>query len=131
MLYALLKAGHIIAVVIWFGGMMAAALMLWRSRAGAAPLRTWDGLVTTPAMVASWVLGLSMATWGGWFASGWLIVKLIFVLALSGIHGLLSGQLRRVAADSGAVSKPDARLMLAAMIAILCAIVLLVVVKPF
>ncbi len=129
--YDLLKAGHIVAVVIWFGGMMAVALLLERGSEMAAPLRAWDRHVTIPAMIASWALGLTMATWVGWFASGWMMVKLAFVLALSSVHGVLSGRLRRAAADDSSPSGIDGRLVLSIMVVILCAIVLLVVTKPF
>jgi uncharacterized membrane protein len=98
MVYELLKAGHIVAVVIWFGGMMAIALLLGRGEEMAASLQSWDRYVTTPAMIAAWILGLTMATWAGWFASGWMMAKVVFVLALSGVHGVLSGRLRRTAA---------------------------------
>lgn len=121
MFYDLLKAGHIVAVVIWFGGMMAVALLKQGSDM-TAPLRTWDRNVTTPAMIVSWALGLTMATWVGWFASGWMIAKLAFVLALSAVHGVLSGRLRRAATDGGSPSGIDGRLVLSIMVVVLCAI---------
>ncbi len=132
MLYDLVKAGHILAVVIWFGGMMAAALVLTRGDARSiAGFKTWDRSVTTPAMVAAWALGLTLAVWGGWFATGWMGVKLVFVLVLSAVHGMLSGRLRRAAAGGGIVVGTVERLALPVMMASLCAIVLLVVTKIF
>jgi uncharacterized membrane protein len=131
MVYELLKAGHIVTVVIWFGGMMAIALLLGRGGEMAASLQSWDRYVTTPAMIAAWILGLTMATWAGWFASGWMMAKVVLVLALSGGHGVLSGRLRRTAADGGGPPGMDRRLVLSVMVALLCAIVLLVVTKPF
>ncbi len=132
MLYDLVKAGHILAVVIWFGGMMAAALALTRGDAQSlAGFKAWDRSVTTPAMVATWALGLTLAVWGGWFATGWMGVKLVFVLVLSAVHGMLSGRLRRAAASGEIVVGTVERLALPVMMASLCAIVLLVVTKAF
>ncbi len=128
--YDLLKASHIVAVVIWFGGMMAVALSLNRGN-DMAGLLAWDRYVTTPAIVVSWALGLAMATWAGWFASRWMIAKLALVLVLSAMHGLLAGQLHRKAAHAGAASRIDERLVLGAMGVALAGIALLVVGKPF
>lgn len=128
MSYELLKAGHIVAVIIWFGGMLAVALLL-KQGGDMAALRDWDRSVTTPAMIVSWALGLSMATWAGWFSSGWMMVKLVLVLALSAVHGTLSGRLRRT--DGDRPSGMAWRLMPYFMAVILCAIVSLVVLKPF
>lgn len=86
MTYLLLKAGHVAAVIVWIGGMFAAAL-------GAAP--RWDRLVTTPAMLAAFAFGLALASTGGWFPQPWLIAKLAVVLGLAALHGILSGRLRR------------------------------------
>jgi uncharacterized membrane protein len=130
--YELLKAGHLVAVVIWFGGMMSAALVLTRgSGETIARFGAWDRSVTTPAMVATWALGLTLAVWGNWFASGWMGAKLVFVLVLSAVHGILSGRLRRAAADGEAAAGTAVRIALPAMTVSLCAIVLLVVTKAF
>jgi uncharacterized membrane protein len=42
------------------------------------------------------VLGIANAVQGGWFDDGWLHVKLVFVLALSALHGVAMGQMRRL-----------------------------------
>jgi uncharacterized membrane protein len=133
MLYELLKAGHLVAIVIWFGGMMLAALALTHGRGEMMErLRIWDRSVTAPAMIGTWALGLTLAVWGNWFASGgWMSVKLVFVLVLSAVHGILSGRLRRTAADGEAAAVPALRLALPAMMVSLLVIALLVVTKPF
>lgn len=131
MAYELLKAGHITAVFIWLGGMMAVALLLGRGSEVTPPLLTWDRYVTTPAMIVAWAFGMTMAAWAGWFASGWMMAKIVLVLALSALHGVLSGRLRRAAAKGSAPDGFDNRLALCATIVLLAAIVLLVVTKPF
>lgn len=131
MAYELAKSAHIVAAFLWFAGMVVVALLHTSASRAASSLLTWDRYVTTPAMIATWALGLTMATTAGWFSDGWLIAKLVFVLVLSAIHGVLSGRLRRSADKGDGLSRNAVRLVLSALIASLCAIVLLVVAKPF
>jgi putative membrane protein len=57
--------------------------------------------ITTPAMIASWVLGLWLAFSGAidWSRDGWFHLKLILVLALSAFHGLCAVWTRDFAQD--------------------------------
>ena len=66
------------------------------SLARIATVRRWDRFVTGPAIGGAWLLGIALAFEGGWFHSGWLPVKLVFVLILSGLHGMLAGSLKRL-----------------------------------
>ena len=126
--YPYLVAAHVTAVVFFVGGLLAHDRMmnavarhpLHQQAATLAILVQVDRQITTPAMLLTWALGLSLALWAGWFPSGWLIVKLIFVLALSALHGVQSGRLRRYVGNGTAAKIiPGAGLgILAAMIAI-------------
>ena len=110
MTYLWLKAFHVAAVLAFVGGMLAEAVLLGASiQAGMnsaqrspaiAALWRWDCTVTTPAMLLTWALGLGLALRGGWFSSVWLPLKLILVVALSGLHGVQSGTLRRMVGDA-------------------------------
>jgi uncharacterized membrane protein len=137
MVYLWLKALHITAVVVWVGGLFAAAFMVATARNGALgrtdaleAIRRWDQRVTAPALLVVWGAGLTLAMQGGWFPARWLIVKLAVVVLLSALHGILSGSLRRLA-QPDAVSLPSwmhhAPLLIVGGVT---AIVLLVVVKP-
>ena len=139
--YLWLKAVHVAAAMIWISGMVAAGLAvasrLTRAGMQATPdprhldvIRRWDRCVTLPAMLAVWALGLVMAMQAGWFASPWLMIKLAIVGALSALHGLLSGMLRR---SSASADQPPAALRYAAPATILgvAMIAILVVTKPF
>lgn len=141
MLYISLKALHIIAVIIWIGGTLVLAVIMtavpnvdraenagWHSFLKV--VRHWDERITTPAMVLVWILGLSLAFEGGWFGQPWLMIKLTLVVALSGLHGVLSGGLRRMVLDQNNIPKMS-RYAASAIIAAVCAIVSLVTVKPF
>lgn len=132
--YPWLKALHVAAALAFTGGVLAVSMLLAAvptGDAGAASvargIRRWDQTVTTPAMLLVWALGLTLAMTGHWFADGWLQAKLAFVLVLSGLHGVQSGRLRRLA--GGAAIRP----LRTTPFAIGCAVViaLLAVAKPF
>ena len=133
-LYPWIKALHLVAAVTFVSGALAAALVL-STTGGAGPVaravvvrfRGWGRRVTTPAMVATWALGLGLGLAGHWFGSPWLIAKLAIVVVLSGVHGVLSARLRIV--STGGEPKPlgwPPLLVLGSA----AAIVVLVIIKP-
>ena len=141
MIQLCLKALHVVAVIAFIGGMLAEAILIGvlfpvatlssAQRAAAAALHRWDRMVTTPALLLVWILGLSMALSGRWFSSAWLPTKLVFVLALSGLHGRQSGMLRRMQGN-GHPARARADRLAAPLILLLAAIAAgLAIVKPF
>lgn len=131
MLYELTKAAHLVALFVWIGGMVAVAVALrYPARAHLEPLRAYDRAVTTPAMILALVFGIGLGVQGGWFASAWLGMKILLVLALSGVHGALVGKLRRAIWDSAGEVTPGARVVLPVGLALVVSIVVLVTVKP-
>lgn len=140
--YLLFKAFHVASVVIWIGGMLVGALTFMVLSAQSLPrsenatkaiaiVRRWDRTITTPAMLIAWALGIYMAVKAGWFYEPWLNIKLIFVIALSALHGMLSGGLRRLLIDPDRQSPP--RLRYAGPIILVCVVLIayLAVAKPF
>ena len=131
-LYAWLKAFHVAAAITFVAGMLGAAVFLAAARADPAEtaraIHRWDHAVTTPAMLLVWTLGLTLALMGGWFHDAWLFAKLVFVVALSGVHGVQSAKLRRMAGGDAAVA--PSRLVAPLVVSFAIAIVILVVVKP-
>ena len=131
-LYTWLKALHVAAALVFVAGVAGAAVFGTAAQphdaATARTFHAWDRMVTTPAMLLVWALGVTLALQGGWFRSGWLSAKLVFGVVLSGLHGVQSARLRRLA--GGAAAAP---LSLAAPLVLACAtaIAVLVVVKPF
>ena len=133
-LYPWLKALHVAAALAFVGGVLAGSVFLRALPEGdpsiapmARQVRHWDRTGTTPAMLLVWGLGLTLATSGQWFAAGWLQAKLVLVMGLSGLHGVQSGRLRRLAC--GAPSRP----MPATIVTLACAvgIAILAVAKPW
>ncbi|WP_439814110.1 CopD family protein [Zavarzinia sp. CC-PAN008] len=140
--YAWLKAVHVAAALIWTAGMLISARTLAilaavpvprpeAVQALIAPVRRWDRVVTSPAMLVLWALGLWLAYDGGWSGDPWLHVKFAIAFVLSGVHGALSGQLRRLAADPARPVPGFYRILPGLVVAGVSAIALLVVAKPF
>jgi protoporphyrinogen IX oxidase len=98
-MYDIAKTLHIVSVIIWVGGMLFASILLARQPSTAVPsLRAMFRLVLTPMMLVVWALGIYLAVSGGWFSQGWLHAKLLVVVILSGLHGMLIGQMRKAEA---------------------------------
>jgi putative membrane protein len=140
-IYLFLKSGHVIFMVFWLAGLFmlprqciymldhapgSAGEAKWATRMG--KLRK---IILTPAMIIVWVLGVSMAYSGGWLASGWLHAKLTLVLALTGYHGWLVGQTKKMARGERPLSEARLRMIGEVPGLLLIVIVLLVYLKPF
>ncbi|ACS38224.1 CopD family protein [Methylorubrum extorquens] len=128
--YTWLKALHVACALLFVGGVVASSLVLAagrEARARVAPVqRRWDRLITVPAMLGVWAFGISLATSGGWFTYGWLQAKLVLVVLLSAVHGLQSGQIRRLTAATDVKPLRAAALVIPSVIAI----AILAVLKP-
>ncbi len=140
-IYLFLKSGHVIFMVFWLAGLFMlprqCIYMLdhlpgspgeakWATRMG--KLRT---IILTPTMIIVWVLGLSMAYSGGWFSSGWLHAKLTLVLILTGYHGWLVAQTKKMARGERPLTEKQLRMIGEVPGLLLVLIVVLVYIKPF
>jgi putative membrane protein len=140
-MYQWLLAFHIIAVIAWMAGMLyLPRLFVYHCEAdpGSRQSETFKVMerrllrvIINPAMIATWLLGLWLAYRGGWFAAPWLHVKLVLVLAMTGVHGVLSKYVREFAADRRRKSQKYFRILNEIPTVLLVAIVILAVVKPF
>jgi putative membrane protein len=145
-MYQWIKAFHVIAVIAWMAGMLyLPRLFVYHCAAekGSVQSETFKIMerrllraIITPAMVATWLLGLWLAWHGpdsryGWFASGWLLAKLVLVLALSALHGFFARWVRDFAADRNRNSQKLYRIINELPTLIMIGIVILAVVKPF
>ena len=132
MLYTLFKAAHLFLLFAWIGGMVAVALALkYPALIHMQSLKTYDRTITTPAMILALLFGILLGIHGGWFSTGWLGLKILLVLVLSGFHGALVGKLRRAIQQNEYDLKPDGQRFLAIGASLLSAIVILVTTKPF
>ncbi|MEX1060329.1 MAG: protoporphyrinogen oxidase HemJ [Methyloceanibacter sp.] len=143
MLLAYIKACHVIAIIAWMAGLLyLPRLFVYHaaSRVGSEQSETFKLMerrllryITTPAMLASWVLGLILAFSGviDWSRDGWFHAKLALVLALSAYHGLLAMWTREFALDRNTRSARFYRIANEVPTLLMIFIVILVVVRPF
>ena len=139
--YLWVKAIHVIAIISWMAGMLyLPRLFVYHSETpvGSAQSETFKvmeqrllSLITTPAMVIAWVLGLWLAWKSGYWAAPWLHAKVALVLALSGLHGYLSAATRAFREDRNTKPARHWRIVNEIPAVLMVAIVILVVVKPF
>ena len=140
-LYPWLKSGHIIFVVFWMAGLfMLPRQMLYCHAAapGSAEEKLWAErmeklrrIILTPSIAAVWLLGLALATGLDAWNQGWLHAKLALVIALSGFHGYLVGQSRKMARGQRPLTERQLRMWGELPAILLILIVVLVVAKPF
>jgi protoporphyrinogen IX oxidase len=141
MLYDWLKAFHVIAVIAWMAGMLyLPRLFVYHCEAqkGSIQSETFKIMerrllkaIINPAMIVTWILGLFLAWQGGWLAAGWLHTKLALVLAMSGVHGLLSKTVKVFAQDRNVRPAGFYRMLNEVPTLLMIGIVVLAVVKPF
>ena len=140
-LYPWLKAFHVMAVIAWMSGMLyLPRLFVYHcgAEAGSRQSETFKVMerrllraIINPAMVASWALGLWMIYDGAWISAHWLQFKLLLVVALSGIHGMLSRWTGDFAADRNRHTERFFRIVNEVPAVLMIGIVILVVIKPF
>ncbi|WP_213982018.1 CopD family protein [Sphingomonas sp. dw_22] len=133
--YLWVKAVHVACVLLFIGGLFSQSFAVaagQRGDAGAVALAShWDRRVTVPAMLFVWLTGAAIAAEGGWFGSPWLWGKLVLVLALTGLHGVQSGRLRRLRRGDPLQTRMRAVHIAAFIASSAACIAILVVVKPF
>lgn len=136
------KALHVIAVISWMAGMFyLPRLFAYHADAekGSIQSETFKimerrlyRVITTPAMILTWIFGLAMV-FGGMvdWSQGWPYVKAAFVLGLSGLHGYLGRALRAFANDANTRSSKFYRAINEIPTVAMIVIVIAVIVKPF
>ncbi len=140
-IYLWLKAGHVIFVIFWMAGLfMLPRFFVYHqeSEPGSPEEARWiereaklRKIILTPSLVLVWVLGILVASAGNWWVAGWLHVKLLLVLVLSGYHGWMIGYSKKLAKGERRLSGKALRLANEVPGLAAAVIVVLVVVKPF
>lgn len=139
--YLWIKAFHVIAVIAWMAGMLyLPRLFVYHAETppGSAQSETFKvmearllNVITTPAMIVTWVLGLWLAWKSGYWTAPWLHAKFALVLALSGLHGYLSRATRAFRKDRNTKPARHWRIINEIPTVLMIGIVILVIVKPF
>lgn len=141
MIYLVTKALHLIFVLAWVAGMLIYPrykLHQLKSEAGEPLFDTMQGasqrlrrIILTPSLLLVWGFGLSLIWQNpGLLQSGWLHVKLLLLLGMSGLHGYFISIGKKI--DAGE-NLPSDRLKLLneAPFILAILIVLLAVLRPF
>ncbi len=143
MLIAYIKAFHIIAIIAWMAGLLyLPRLFVYhaQSKKGSEQSETFKTMerrllryITTPAMIASWGLGLWLAFSGliDWSRDGWFHAKLALVILLSAYHGVLAKWTRDFALDRNTHAARFYRIANEVPTLLMMLIVILVEVRPF
>jgi putative membrane protein len=143
-MYPWLKAGHIISVISWMAGIFyLPRLFVHHSEKVEVPSQT-DRLfsmmeskllrvIMTPAMLATWGFGLSLAVIPGvldW-SDIWPWVKLISIIAMTWFHFWLAKRQRDFELGDNQLTGKTYRIMNEVPTVLLLVIVIMVVVRPF
>ena len=95
--YLPIKTAHILCVILWLACLAGDLWMLAYAR-DRRVLESWKdsgSALGHGALLGVWCFGLLLFTQGGWQHSRWMRLKLLLVLALSGVHGTAAARLRR------------------------------------
>ena len=143
-MYPWLKAGHIISVISWMAGIFyLPRLFVHHSEKVEVPSQT-DRLffmmeskllkvIMTPAMLATWGFGLSLAVIPGvldW-SDIWPWVKLISIIAMTWFHFWLAKRQRDFELGDNQLTGKTYRIINEVPTVLLLVIVIMVVVRPF
>ncbi len=142
-IYPWVKALHVMAVISW----MAALLYLPRlfvnhceAQPGSVTSEVFKGmerrlaqLIMTPAMIVSFVAGLTLLAINPALVrgSGFMAVKLVLVVVLAGVHVAMLRWLREFAEDRNTRPQRFYRIANEVPTVLMIAIVIMIVVRPF
>jgi putative membrane protein len=135
-----LKALHIMAFAAWMAGLWyLPRLFVYHSQVAAGgeasqkykimERRLLRG-ITTPAMVATLLFGIALATIQGQWSDGWLQAKTALVVLLAASHGVMARYVKQFAADQRPASERAFRWFNEVPTVLFVAIVILVVFQP-
>lgn len=142
--YLLAKTLHIISVISWMAGMLyLPRLYVYHAEAkvgsdASEMLKVMERkllrFIMNPAMIATLGFGIWLIVLTGFGmpgSGGWMHAKIVLVLALSGMHGWLSVQRKKFAADLRPHTHKFYRIINEIVTVLMVGIVVLVVFKPF
>src|SRR3954447_24417802 len=139
--YLWIKALHVIAIIAWLAALLyLPRLFVYHTSApvGSIQSETFKLMerrllraIMTPAMIVAWLTGLYLVWRSGYYTAGWFDLKLLFVLVLSGIHGMMSKMVRTFATDSNQRTERYYRIFNEVPTVAMIVIVIAVIVKPF
>jgi len=141
--YLWIKALHMIAVISWMAGLLyLPRLFVYHTDAekGSDKSETLKVMerrllraIMNPAMIASWLLGVVLLLALGeavWFET-WMVVKIVSVVAMTGMHMAMARWRRDFAEDRNTRSHKFYRVANEIPTVLMIVIVIMVIVQPF
>ena len=139
MIFNILKSLHIFSVIAWMAGLLYLPRIFMyhadtnitkeTSKTFKVMEKKLFSIIMTPALIFTWVSGLSMTHYLGF--DNWLILKLFFVLLLTIYHFLCRKWLRDFAIDNNKIKPKFFRITNEIPAIFLIIIIILVIFKPF
>ncbi len=140
-LFLWIKSLHVISIIAWMAGMLyLPRLFVYHADAEIGSVqseifkvmeRRLLKAIINPAMIAAWIFGLWMAYELKAWHDGWFHAKFALVVILSGVHGYLSGCVKKFARDENAKPARFYRILNEVPTLLMIGIVILVIGKPF
>jgi putative membrane protein len=141
MLYEILKALHIVAVIAWMAGLLyLPRLFVYHAdtEKGSQQSETFKTMerrlyrgIMEPAMGMVWLFGLALVWKGEWWLAGWWHAKMLLVIALTVVHQLYNRWRKDFEADRNTKPARYFRWWNEVPTLLMICIVFLVVLKPF
>ena len=141
--YLWIKALHVIAAIAWMSGMFYLPRLFvyhCETAAGSAESERFKVMerrllraIINPAMIATWVFGLTLSlvpAVNAWHQP-WFHAKFALVLAMSGVHGLYARWVKQFARDANTRPAKFYRIWNEVPTLLMILIVILVIVRPF
>ena len=137
-MYLWVKALHIISVICWMAGIFYLPRLfvyhcMAKDEASRERFKVMEQkllkVIMTPAMLATWVFGLWLVSFG--IAGSWLAVKVLLVIMMTVYHGWCASTVKKLANDSIQHGHVFFRWINELPVVLMIGIVVLVVVKPF
>ena len=140
-MYLWIKTLHVVAIISWMAALLyLPRLFVYHVEAGlqsdmaktfVVMERRLLRAIMTPSMIVVWLTGIALAVEAGFFKAGWLHGKLVFVLILSGMHGYLAAERKRLEAGTSTRTSRYFRFLNEVPAVLMLLIVGLVIIKPF
>ena len=137
-MYLWVKALHIISVICWMAGIFYLPRLfvyhcMAKDEASRERFKVMEQkllkVIMTPAMLATWVFGLWLVSFG--IAGSWLAVKVLLVIMMTVYHVWCASTVKKLANDSIQHGHVFFRWINELPVVLMIGIVVLVVVKPF
>ena len=140
--YTWFKAGHVISVIAWMAGMFYLPRLfvyhVERAPVGSEMDQTFQTMekkllrvIMNPAMISSWIFGIVLIVLGGLdFSAVWAWLKIVGVVAMTGMHMWLAARRKDFAEGKNGLSGRTYRLMNEVPTVLMFVIVIAVIVEP-